>query len=348
MLNTYTFRCACIIIIVLLCSVTAAPITIEAFVALLTEHRDYYDLNRKWDPVILQQSRDVNNKLVAFSTLQNRIYEKYVRESRFTRILEVTAGDARSFVLATHVISGQSRVPRNLAGNGKNIPLGNNSALTWKVDLDIDRFPFEDNFFDFVYCNHVLQELSNPVHAYEELSRVARNGYVETPSPLLHTLLWDEYQSIGFRGHPRDRFLFWTDKDTNVLHIMPKFPLMDHILPSLYGSWELETIAVAVASSLVMSLGSDFYSWHDPVDTVYTAVNEHNDSTIDLHLTRRRKHARMIKHDIDYLFHSLAANGEFPSYIRKGIRLSIESSLAYMETFVQPMLDLKKEHFPSS
>jgi hypothetical protein len=334
-----------LIMTVFLQRIAGDVLTIELFMEGLTAEYFYPDIQRKFDQVYTTNSRETNNVYVSFSTLQNRVYEKYVRESHFTRVLEVSAGDDRMFDLATHVISGMSRVPRNTDGNGINIPRGNASAKGWKLDLDVERFPFEDNHFDFVYCNRVLQDLSNPEHAFGELTRVARNGYIESPSPLMSTLLWDEYQSIGFRGHPRHRFLVWTNLTTNVLHVMPKFPLMDQILPSLYGSWELEAVAKAVAEQ-VQSLGSDFYSWHDFADPPYMATDERTNRTVLIELSRRKQPIKVIKHDIDYDFQSLAANGGYPSEIRRGIRQSIENAVLYLEQFLQPMLNLKLVHHP--
>lgn len=48
---------------------------------------------------------------------------------------------------------------------------------------DIEQLPFGDKEFDFVYCSHVLEHVHHPERACRELMRVARRGYIETPSP---------------------------------------------------------------------------------------------------------------------------------------------------------------------
>ena len=46
----------------------------------------------------------------------------------------------------------------------------------------IENLPFADSEFDFVYCSHVLEHVDNPEAACRELMRVAKRGYIETPT----------------------------------------------------------------------------------------------------------------------------------------------------------------------
>jgi SAM-dependent methyltransferase len=47
---------------------------------------------------------------------------------------------------------------------------------------DAQTLPFADRAFDFVVCSHVLEHVADPAAVVAELQRVARAGYVETPS----------------------------------------------------------------------------------------------------------------------------------------------------------------------
>jgi hypothetical protein len=47
---------------------------------------------------------------------------------------------------------------------------------------DIHELPFRDHSFDFVYCVHVLELIVDPLRACLELMRVARRGFIETPT----------------------------------------------------------------------------------------------------------------------------------------------------------------------
>lgn len=69
------------------------------------------------------------------------------------------------------------------------------SAEAWVV-RDIcarEPWPFADDQFDFAICSHTLEDVRDPIWVCSELSRVARAGYVETPSRL-------EEQSLGVAG----------------------------------------------------------------------------------------------------------------------------------------------------
>ncbi|HEY3490043.1 MAG TPA: TylF/MycF/NovP-related O-methyltransferase [Candidatus Deferrimicrobiaceae bacterium] len=49
-------------------------------------------------------------------------------------------------------------------------------------EFGVEDIPFADKEFDFVYCSHVLEHASDPGKACRELMRVARRGYIETPT----------------------------------------------------------------------------------------------------------------------------------------------------------------------
>ena len=66
---------------------------------------------------------------------------------------------------------------------------------TWTVHDMCARepWPFADGQFDFAVCSHTLEDVRDPVWVCSELSRVAKAGYVETPSRL-------EEQTAGLQG----------------------------------------------------------------------------------------------------------------------------------------------------
>lgn len=52
------------------------------------------------------------------------------------------------------------------------------------VHADGEKLPFKDKEFDYVICNQVLEHVEHPEAFVKELCRVARRGYIETPSLL--------------------------------------------------------------------------------------------------------------------------------------------------------------------
>jgi hypothetical protein len=95
------------------------------------------------------------------------------------------------------------------------------------VDLNCERLPFPDKHFDFVYCRHVLEDLYNPMHVCSEMSRVARAGYVETPSPGAEICRGIDVRSPGWRGYIHHRYFVW--ETDGLLSFMGKYPVIEHI-----------------------------------------------------------------------------------------------------------------------
>jgi SAM-dependent methyltransferase len=98
--------------------------------------------------------------------------------ARSALVLEVGSGDSpcpRSDVLCDMSLEGNERV------GGKTVhdrPL---------VLGQVEKLPFKDKAFDFVIAFHVLEHSRDPAAFLSELERVAKAGYIETPS------LWAEH-----------------------------------------------------------------------------------------------------------------------------------------------------------
>ena len=100
------------------------------------------------------------------------------------RVLDV-GGWYQPFNLATHVIDLWPFETRR-----QHDPLDPEdpprfSAASWRVhDVCVTPWPYPDKFFDFVFCSHLLEDVRDPIAVCGELKRVARAGYIETPSRL--------------------------------------------------------------------------------------------------------------------------------------------------------------------
>jgi len=81
---------------------------------------------------------------------------------------------------------------------------------TWVI-ADIcgtEPWPFAENSFDFAVCTFTLEDVRDPIRVCEEMSRVARAGYVEVPS-ILDELTWMNPEASGgpWVGHSHHRWL---------------------------------------------------------------------------------------------------------------------------------------------
>lgn len=93
------------------------------------------------------------------------------------KVLDIGSGHL-PFPLATHLADlavqdgsvGRNNMPFRYV-DGKPI-----------YECNVESLPFADKEFDFVYCSHVLEHVEHPDQACRKLIRVAKRGYIETPT----------------------------------------------------------------------------------------------------------------------------------------------------------------------
>ena len=75
-------------------------------------------------------------------------------------------------------------------------------------------WPFDNDQFDFAVCTFTLEDVRDPIRVCQEMSRVARAGYIEVPT-VLDELLWRNPEPSGGRwlGHAHHRWLCWLQDD---------------------------------------------------------------------------------------------------------------------------------------
>lgn len=95
-----------------------------------------------------------------------------------------------------------------------------------KVDVASDPLPFADKEFDFVYCRHVLEDMYDPFPLLREMERVAKAGYIETPSPIAEMGRGVDGSSPPFRGYHHHRFVIWVHEGE--LRFVSKYPIVEY------------------------------------------------------------------------------------------------------------------------
>lgn len=119
-------------------------------------------------------------------------------------ILDV-GGWAAPFNRATHVLDAMPFESRGAMGFSYGGAQERFGADTWSQTDFCARepWPYEDDQFDLVLCVTTLEDVRDPVWVCQEMSRVAKAGYLEVPS-ILNELTWrlpGEGAYLGNRHH---------------------------------------------------------------------------------------------------------------------------------------------------
>jgi methyltransferase family protein len=91
-------------------------------------------------------------------------------------------------------------------------------------------WPFRDKQFDFVTCKGTLEDLRDPVWVCEEMMRVSKSGYIETPSRVIESMLGTERtRYCGYSHHHwmcelTDKGIVFTFKHAQ-MHVYRRFHL---------------------------------------------------------------------------------------------------------------------------
>jgi hypothetical protein len=140
--------------------------------------------------------------------MNQEIAHKLVQELDDKAVVVDIGGGAAAFPRADYVFDAVS-IEQAGSGSDGNVNQRLNvkprySASTW-VQLDLckhEPWPFPDKYFDFAVCSHLLEDVRDPIWICSEIRRVAKAGYIETPSRLLEQSLGVENPCYtGFHHH---------------------------------------------------------------------------------------------------------------------------------------------------
>ncbi len=157
-------------------------------------------------------------------------WKRYVRrrwgKPSMRRVLDVGSGH-RPHEDATHLVD---LLPEDDSERGKPIrQLGLPLLLA-----TVEALPFKDKAFDYVYASHVLEHTQDPAMACKELMRIARAGYIETPSPFYEQGYNFPHAERGWSFHRW--FVYLGDGDT--LTFEPKTAhTIDHFCDCRHGQF---------------------------------------------------------------------------------------------------------------
>lgn len=131
---------------------------------------------------------------------------------------------------------------------------------TFIMDIDKDVIPTSNASFDFGYCRHTFEDIQNPDFAFNEFVRVAKSGYVETPSPLIEfTRNVDAGENAKlYRGYIHHRYFIWTDISDNSIHFLPKMPMIEY----MHLSDKLQNMCLNLANDYPI-YWNNYYMWDE-------------------------------------------------------------------------------------
>jgi len=148
--------------------------------------------------------------------LLDKLYKRLDNMNINTNIIDIGCSDRnKQFKKATHLL------------DYNNIPLDDKILI--KFDLDFDKFKYDDKYFNYIYCRHTLEDIQNPQNAFSEIVRISKQGFIETPSPLVEITNYIDGWATNLRGYIHHRYIVWTDMKTNTLKFLPKYPLIENI-----------------------------------------------------------------------------------------------------------------------
>jgi SAM-dependent methyltransferase len=123
------------------------------------------------------------------------------REGGFQRILDIGChgGDLS---LPIKIVSGAPEV-FGLDWNEELLDIAQKKGIvSFKADIDKDRYPFETDFFDAVFMGEVLEHLNDPDHALGEIRRILRpNGLLVITTPNFAAWYNRLALLLGFQPH---------------------------------------------------------------------------------------------------------------------------------------------------
>ncbi|WP_428329542.1 class I SAM-dependent methyltransferase [Mucilaginibacter sp.] len=124
---------------------------------------------------------------------------------------------------------------------------GNLKVLKNQIFLQADGedLPFKDQEFDYVICRHVLEHVDDPIKFVKEQARVAKMGYMETPSLLgeymapkqsHRWIIQDIDDKIVMYDKKEINFHTWQDFGEVFLYYLPKTSIGFKILERTHAS----------------------------------------------------------------------------------------------------------------
>lgn len=149
----------------------------------------------------------INDLIIKYFNIKNNLNEK---------IFDIGGDTGFNFIYSNHILGIQTNETNET-----------NKKIIIQIDLDFDKFNFSNKEIYFSFCRHTLEDIQNPMNAFNEISRISQNAYIETPSPIIE--LFEIFKGDKIKGYMHHRYIVWSELDTNTLFFLPKYSLIEFI-----------------------------------------------------------------------------------------------------------------------
>jgi hypothetical protein len=235
-------------------------------------------------PVRVEQPRaEVEVEVVRIPSVFEYVWHHAIKRTDF--VVEIGPGD-RPFARANAFVDWAF-----CRGNGNQWREPPEGYI--ECDVSTQPLPFKDGEVDFLYCRHVLEDLENPEFFLQEVRRVAKGGYIETPSPLTEMTKGIDAGNPPYRGYHHHHSIVWVDR-CGMLNLLPKMPSVE--------AMQLDDSGFKAKVAENVFLCNTYYVWSGLLTWKY-------------HRPHRDFHAR----------------GEYQPLIERAIEEGIAGSLAFVE-----------------
>lgn len=157
-------------------------------------------------------------------------------DGREFRILDV-GGAIKPLIFATHVIDILPYDNRAWFGHIAHVDISPELARaserfnkdTWtSQDICVLPWPYEDDYFDFIWCTQTVEDVRDPLVVLREMSRIGKSGYVQTIDRNFESL--KNAEDPRYAGYVHHRWFI--EHDAGELKFTQKYPVI-HVQPEL-------------------------------------------------------------------------------------------------------------------
>jgi len=151
-------------------------------------------------------------------------------------------------------------------------------------------WPFDDNYFDFVYCSQTLEDLCNPAFVLSEMSRVGKRGAIVCPSIIQEISPNVDAGNQAWSGHHHHRY--FVTFIGNEVKLLPKYPIVEYLHMD--------------EDEIYNILSSDKVYWNDCLVWVGSIPYSEYRHNFDFHLQDFVSYRRLIQFLIDETINRLS------------------------------------------